>query len=320
MAKQVKPKGEVKFGGDKKDNKDKSSKSSNNSAKSKASTRVNKVGGAILGIVILAVLGLCAVVFILSRLPYRTDPNLPIPTLEELDEYTDENEIDVSGEVTPGEKIALYKNGKMQDGNVEADDDGKFTFEGVELEDEDDYSFEAVTVRGRIFKKRSEKSNEVNTTVDRTAPSPDINLDYEETNTSGEATIKGEAEPDAYIVLEKEGAEYETQADEKGKFSFEDITLESGENEFTVKIRDMAGNEVEADDKVTITYDGGDLNGPGATDEAGTGQLPESAGELDRAIEILTGNKVMLVLGIAALAVFAASSMGVVAFNSRKNS
>lgn len=280
---------------------------------------VSRVLGGFFVVVGLTLVALLIVMFIISRLPYRKDPNMPIPTLEEIDEYTNDDEIDIKGEVIPGEKVALYQDGKLLDDRVEADDSGEFEFKDIDLDEEGETKFEAVTVRGRIFKKRSEKSNSVETEVDRTKPSSKVSLEYDENASSDEVTIKGEAEKDSSVILKNDDNEYETKTDKDGNFEISGVKLEDGENEYEVRVKDKAGNEVKSSTKVKINRNG-DVNGDGATSATGTsgGKLPESAGELDKAIEFLLGNKIMFVIGLAALLVFGASSTGVYFYNKRK--
>lgn len=302
--KQVKPQGNDK---DKKEN-----------GKDNKSGMAAKIVGAVLVVGGLLLIGALVVMFLLTRLPYRTDSDLPVPTLEELDEYTNSKELTIEGENVPGEKVVLYVNDKRQNETVETNEDGEFKFEDVEVE-EGDYEFEATTVTGRLWKKQSQKSNTVETTVDRTSPSAEVELDYEEETESSRATIKGEAEEGAFVVLEGEDKEYEVKTDEKGKFEVKDVELEEGENTFKVKVTDEAGNTTEATEDIKIVAqagEDGDLNGPGVTTQAGeNGEIPESSGELSEAIEEIMQNNVMVVFGVLSLIVLAISSTGAVIYN-----
>jgi hypothetical protein len=295
--------------------------------------QTGKILGAFFVIAGLLLIGVLLIFYILSKLPYRTDPNIPIPTLEEADEYTNEDTIDISGEVVPGETVVLYKDDDMTNKKVKADDDGDFTFEDIELEEEDEYKFQAASTRGWILKKRSEKSNAVYVTYDATDPSAKVNLEYPKETDSDSVTIKGEAEKDSLVILKKDGEEYETETDEEGNFELKNVQLDEGENEFEVIVEDKAGNRTTSSTDVNIARiarkDSGDLNGPGASDErderderTANGEnedLPESAGELEAALEIISQNNLMFALGLMAVLVFAASSAGVYFFNKRTN-
>lgn len=301
--------GVINFSQNSKSNKTDSSKTKK--TEGKFPTRI--IGG-IFVILGLGLVGLLIALFVISRLPYRTDPKMPIPTLDKLDEYTKDDKIDITGEVTPGEKVRLYQDGELLKGDVKADKSGDFKFDDVELEEEGETKFQAVTVSGTIFKKRSEKSNVVKTKVDWSAPSGKVKLEYEKESSKDKANITGEADKNSYVILRGEDDEYETKTNDKGKFEFEEVELEEGKNEFKVSVKDEAGNEVLSSSQVEINYDAGDVNGDGASTgddqdgEGGKEGLPESAGELEAAMDFLLGNKLMLALGLVALAVFASSS------------
>ncbi|MDD3661609.1 MAG: Ig-like domain-containing protein [Candidatus Dojkabacteria bacterium] len=281
-------------------------RSDENSTASEQAARVFGVLFILIGLVLVAVLigG-----FIISRLPYRVDPNLPIPTLDSVEPFTGEDTITVRGAVLPGETVALYIDDERYSDTVETNEDGEFEFIDLELEEEGDIAFETAVVRGGLFKRRSELSNEVITTVDWTAPSPEIALEYNENADASTTNISGTTEPNATIIVQGPADQYEATADEEGNFTVSDIALIEGSNEFTVRVRDQAGNEVLAQEKAIIAFAGaGAINGDGATDSRSPESLPESAGELERAMEILAGNKLMAFIALTAIAAFAGSS------------
>ncbi|MBN2100617.1 hypothetical protein JW710_01840 [Candidatus Dojkabacteria bacterium] len=300
---------------------EKSSKSAGSESPENKSS-VGKVLGGLFVIVGLALVGLLIIIFVISRLPYRKDSSLPIPTLEKLDEETREDEVDIKGETIPGETVMLFKDGEMLDQKEKADNDGNFEFEKVELDEEGDTDFEAVTVRGSVFKKRSEKSNKVTMDVDWTAPSSKVSLDYDEESTGDKATVKGKAEKNSYVILENEDNEYETKTDKDGNFEFKDVQLSKGENTYDVSVRDEAGNEVLSSSEVKITYEAGDINGNGATDsKEDTGkseQLPESAGSLEEALTEILGNRLMFILGMLVVLAFSASGTAAYIYSIRQ--
>lgn len=247
--------------------------------------------------------------FVVSRLPYRVDPNLPIPTLDPISEFTNKDTLDLSGSALPGEIVVLYKDGDRTSTTAETDSDGEFIFKDIVLEDEGDIAFEAAVTRGGIFKRRSEFSNEVSAVVDWSPPSSVVSLEYDKETTTGTTTVTGTADPDTTVILENETNTYETVTDSDGTFRVEVTDLEPGVNEFTIRVRDNAGNEVVAPSIVTIAYtSAGDLNGPGAAVGPNGELLPESAGELEAALEFLAGNNLMLIFGLLALAAFGAST------------
>jgi hypothetical protein len=247
--------------------------------------------------------------FVVSKLPYRVDPNLPIPTLDSISEYTNQDSLDLSGSALPGETVVLYKDGDRTGTTAETDADGEFTFKDTVLEDEGDVTFEAAVTRGGIFKRRSEFSNEVSAVVDWSPPSSVVSLEYEEETATGTTTVTGTAEPDTTVILEGDINTYEAETGGDGTFEVEVSDLEQGSNEFTIRVKDKAGNEVVASSMVTIAYaSNGDLNGPGVAVGPDGKPLPESAGELEAALAFLAGNNLMLVFGLLALAAFGVSS------------
>ncbi len=263
-----------------------------------------RVTGVFFVLIAIVIVGLLILSFVVSRLPYKTDASLPIPTLNNEAEYTNKTSMDVSGSDIPGETVTLFVNGKMENEQTRTDENGNFTFKDISLSNEGKYTFQATTIRGKFFKKESEKSNEIAVTVDRTAPSKNVTVNYQPTNTTGAASISGTADPNTTVILHKGGKEFETQTDNEGAFEFKDVTLQSGQNDFTISVRDEAGNEVASSTTVAINFEAGSINGDGAS----TSQLPESAGELDKINEFLKGNGLMLIMGMLALIAFAASS------------
>jgi len=283
------------------------------------SDKTSKVLGAIFVITGLTLIFLLILYYFISRLPYRKDPNMPIPTLNEIEEVTNDETITITGDVIPGEKVALYMDGKEENEYITADDSGKFEFRDVELEHEGETKFEAATIRGSIFKKRSEKSNTIATEIDWTAPSGKVELDYDEISTIGTTKVEGHAEKNSYVILRSDDTEYETKTDNEGDFIFENIKLEEGKNTYKTSVRDEAGNEVLSSSKVEITKETGDINGPGAaiSYRQDSTKLPESAGELEKALEIIRGNDIMFIIGLISILAFGVSSTGVYLYNRR---
>jgi hypothetical protein len=147
-------------------------------------------------------------------------------------------------------------------------------------------------------------SNKALTVVDRTPPSKDISFMYPEETDIDEAIISGNADKDSYIKLEIGQQEYETKSNSEGFFQFENIPLVKGENTFYAEIEDEAGNSVTASNQVTINFISGEVNGDGVTSN-----LPESAGEVGKALDILTSQTAMLVIGLISLVALAASTL-----------
>lgn len=285
-----------------------------------ASERAARVFGIVFILVGLVLIVLLIGGFITSKLPYRVDPTLPIPTLDKTREYTSEDVAEVTGTALPGEKVVLYIDEDRTNKTIETDEDGAFTFSDIELTEEGKTEFSAAVIRGGLLKRRSELSNTVATTVDWTSPSSTISFEYEPSVSGDKTTVKGTAEPGTIVVLDTGSKTYEATVDEGGIFTFSDLPLVAGDNSFTVKIRDLAGNEVRASKTVQIASTTGDLNGDGASTSNGSStQLPESAGELQAALDFLAGNKLMTMIAVIVLAVFGASSTSAYLYAKRNN-
>lgn len=259
----------------------------------------------------LTIVALVILIFTISKIPYRVDPNLPIPTLDNTNAYTNEDTIDVTGDGIPGEKIALYINDKLQNKTVIVDEYGTFEFSDIVLPEEGEYSYQTSTIKGSILKKRSEYSNKVKTIVDRTAPSKEIEVVFPKDTDMDETIISGNSEKNAYVILERGIDEYETKSNKEGFFQFDNIPLNKGDNTFYVSIKDEAGNKVLSSSQIKINYKPGDVNGDGAYSD-----LPESAGELDDALNAIAQQKLMLVFGLLSLVIFIGSSIYI--FNLKK--
>lgn len=256
------------------------------------------------GLIIALIIG-----FVVSRLPYRVDPNLPIPTLDNLEKSTNKDTITITGTALPGEDAILFRDGERMKDTADTDEEGDFEFSDVVLEEEGEVTFEAGVVRGGVFKRRSEYSNQVSTYVDWTPPSSVVSVEYEKSVAMDTTTIKGTAEANATIIFESEANTKEIVVSEDGTFEITNLPVGEGTTIYTIRIKDSAGNEVVASEKVEIAYAGdGDVNGNGAATGPNGEQLPESAGELEAALEFLKGNKIMLTFGILALAIFGVSS------------
>jgi hypothetical protein len=251
----------------------------------------------------LTIVALVILIFTISKIPYRVDPNLPIPTLDNVDSYTKDETIVLTGDGIPGEKISIYINDKLQNQLTTVDEYGTFEFPEIPLTEEGEYEYEVITIQGSILKKRSELSNTVTTIVDRTPPSKDVEIVFPEETDVDEAIISGNAEENVYIILEKGVDEYETKTNEEGFFQFDNIPLVSGENTFYVSIKDEAGNEVLSSNQANVTYTPGSVNGDGVYSD-----LPESAGELKSALDIILSQKIMLIFGLLSLVFLSASS------------
>ena len=228
---------------------------------------------------------------IISNVEPKLDEELGIPTLDEIIEYTNKEAITLSGEVVDAEQIIIYANDEMVRQFVAVEDE-RFSYE-YEIPEEGEYVFQAVSVEGFPFRRGSEKSNSVQVIADWTAPSADVELEYDSEVETGLVTVSGEVEPNIVVVLLGEDeSEYGTQSDEEGLFVIEDIRLSEGENEFRVQLVDRAGNMNVLARRVTVTS---------LVDAPPIEDIPEASGDLVRALNTLFNNRVMTIFGILAL-------------------
>lgn len=274
----------------------------------------------ILGVVIL--LMVLAAAFLANRDP-RVDKGLTVPTVK-VEEYVDSKDFDVRGQTDPDTEVEIrvqsdfdsskdeYQNTETY--SVEVDGDGEFVAE-VSVDEEGEYAVSAATIKGFPIKSISEFSEPVVVTVDTTAPSANVELNYPDTAKSG-FTLSGTVDPDTEVILEGEDTTYIDISDDEGAFAIENIDMgDKEESEFTVVLRDKAGNERELNEKVVVrntavTGQEGDLNGDGVT----TGpDLPEASGPLEDGLAAVASNQLIVLMGLAALGIFAVNS-GVVAF------
>ena len=182
------------------------------------------------------------------------------------------------------------------------DSEGTFEY-GHTIEDEGIYAVSVAGVKG--FPKRyiSLQSDMKMIEVDRTDPVL-TKIDYPEEVGTESFTLVGNVEPDAKITVTRGTDEYVATCDEQGNFKISQILLDEGPNVFGVSITDEAGNEVELEEKVKVTYStDSDVNGNAVTDE-----IPVAAGELEEAMQELLGNNLMMLFGLLAILAFFLSS------------
>ena len=244
---------------------------------------------------------------ILSRRDPKVDESFSVPTIEAI-RYSSDTLVTVSGESKDGGKIMLWINDELQQDLIDVTD-GEYESE-IDLVEEGDYKLAVAMIKGFVLKKRSVKSDTVTVTVDTTAPSSDVELNYDAVVESGVVTIQGKTKESGVTVILEGKRVYEVTSDKDGNFAFENISLAEGKNEFTVTLEDKAGNSKTLARKIVVdstVADKGDLNGDGISEE-----IPEAAGELDDALNALFANKLMMFFGFAAIAVLAVNSVIVI--------
>jgi hypothetical protein len=257
---------------------------------------------------------LAVVLVILSRKDPKVDDSFDVPSIE-VSRYSDDDSATISGETDGKGKIMVWVNDELQD-DLLSIEDGEFEAE-LDLKEEGDYEINVALLKGFIFKKRSEKSDSAMVTVDTTAPSSDVELSYDEEVEDGVVNISGEAKEGNVKVILSGDRKYAVTADKDGKFEFEGLSLEAGKNEYKVSLEDRAGNKKTLARTIVVTSaveDTGDLNGDGVTDKndlntSDTGkEIPEAAGELKSALNAMMANKMLVIFGFAAVAIFSVNS------------
>lgn len=166
-----------------------------------------------------------------------TTPPAP-PSLEFLPEFTNKTNIEVFGHTEAGVTVTLYLNDN--DEELLANSDGAFSYEWDLIKGEN-------KVRAKVKDSAGNESSDSKTykvTYDDTAPSLEIESPANGKQFSGpkerQTSIKGSSEDGASVTINDRIVALDTA----GNFSFF-TTLTSGENKFTVKAKDEAGNEVE---------------------------------------------------------------------------
>jgi len=222
---------------------------------------------------------------------------LDTPVLEELPEYTNTKKVQITG--TSIKKAIITITAKDMELETKADKDGKFSAI-VELEEEGTkYEFTAKASKKVLFwNGESALSNVVATTLDITAPNLKITKLPKEVG-SKEILIKGSTSESTDITIKVNETEIKIEPNEENTFS-EKIVLKEGENKITILAKDPAGNETATTND--IAYRKGAIT-PKSVSTTGNATLPDSAGVLTDALNVLFkryfGIAVLLFAGIA---------------------
>jgi hypothetical protein len=235
-----------------------------------------------------------------SRTP-ELDETLDTPSLAGTEQLTNGDDIVIQGVAEGFDEVFVYVDNE-EVGRVKVNKDSSFQFE-YPVDDEGTYAVSVAGVRG--FPKRfiSLQSDMRMVEVDRTAPElTEINYPVEVGTET--FTMVGNVEPNAEVVVRRGTDKYVADCDDEGDFRIEGILLEDGPNVFGVSIVDEAGNEVEVEEKVKVTYSkDSDVDGDAVMDE-----IPVASGELQEAMQTIFGNNLMMVFGLLAVLAFAISS------------
>ncbi len=235
-----------------------------------------------------------------SRTP-ELDDALEAPSLSGTEVLTNEENMVIRGVADGYDEVFVYVDNE-EVARVKVGRDSTFEYEyPAELEGK--YAVSIAGVRG--FPKRyiSPQSDMRIVEVDRTAPEL-VDIKYSPEVGTDTFTIIGTVEAEAEVVVRRGTDKYVGVCDENGDFRIAGILLDEGPNVYTVEIADKAGNMVEVEEKVRVTYSpDSDVDGDAVSDE-----LPVASGELEAAMRIIRENNLMVILGLIALVAFMFSS------------
>ena len=179
-----------------------------------------------------------------SEISDSTPP--PPPRFEPFPSHTNDLEIELKGSTEPGVTVILFLNNKNEEVLVNSEGDFNYDFE---LNDgKNTISAKAIDQAGN----ESQKTDTQTVTYDN--DSPEINITKPQNNSEffgskeRQIVIEGVTEEDASVSIN--GRKVVVESD--GTFAFA-ITLSEGENQFTIKAEDRAGNSDEQSLLVTYT-------------------------------------------------------------------
>ncbi len=256
--------------------------------------KISKVVGTIFIFLGIVLIGYGIYSFVrFSRTP-ELDETLDTPSLSGMEIITNDEDVVIRGTAEGFDEVFVYVDNE-EVARVKVDSEGTFEYE-YPVEGEGTYAVSVAGVKG--FPKRyiSLQSDMKMVKVDRTDPVL-TKIDYPEEVGTESFTLVGSVEPNAEVTVTRGTDKYVATCDEQGDFSITEILLDEGPNVFGVSITDEAGNEVELEEKVKVTYSmDSDVNGNAVTDE-----IPVAAGELEEAMQVLLGNNLMMTFGFLAI-------------------
>lgn len=242
------------------------------------------------------------VMLVLFNLPPRENTEIASPTLYDVPSATNTRSISIKGE-TEYDKVMVWVNDDLVAKSLEVKD-GKFEFV-YPVETEGEYLFQVSAIKGFPLRYRSPKTSGVLVEADWTAPSNQAQLTYKKSTDRSVFSISGTVEDEVFVTLSRNGKEYTDQADLNGVFAIKNIPLKAGKNEFSVVLKDEAGNVTKLDKNVIISYVLGDINGDGISDT----NLPVSAGNFFNENIFKSGNSLMALFGLLALGAMGTSTL-----------
>ena len=175
-----------------------------------------------------------------------TDKTPPAPpSFNTFPDFTNQNNITLTGNSESGATIKLTFNGSDQ--NSLADKDGNFTF-NLQLQDGDN-TFSAIAVD--TANNVSQRTHDYKIVFDSKPPDLTITSPNDGSQFFGsnqrQVTIQGATDSGAQVTVN----DRIVTVDDAGKFAYT-TTLNDGENKFAVKSTDQAGNNTEKD--ITLSF------------------------------------------------------------------
>jgi len=273
--------------------------------------RISRIVGTIF-----IILGVLLISFgIYSFIKYNRNPEMNTtyesPVMVGVNELTNEDSVVIRGSASGYDQVFIYVDGEEIE-RVKVAKDGSYEYT-VNLVDEGKYAITVAGVKG--FPKRyiSPVSETLYVTIDKTAPTIS-KIKYPTEVGTETFSLTGVVEPNAEVTVKRGTGLYRATCDENGNFKISGIVLEAGPNVFNIELKDEAGNETKVEEKVRVIYsENSSVNGEAVNDTS----IPQAAGELDEAMSVLLGNKLMILFGILAL-IGMFSSTGVLLYRNRK--
>ena len=162
------------------------------------------------------------------------------------DGVTSDDTLVISGTATPDSEVEVFIDG-AQIGNTTADGNGDWSLDHTSTPlGEGDFE---ITARASDTGGNSADSDPFALSIDQTppaepvfdlAPGSDSGSQGDKTTNISPVTLEGTTDPNTAVKLEPLGLE--TTSDGAGAFSFTNVPLAEGDNEFTVVAMDLAGN------------------------------------------------------------------------------
>ncbi|QQG43413.1 MAG: hypothetical protein HYW45_00135 [Candidatus Daviesbacteria bacterium] len=167
------------------------------------------------------------------------NPTLAPPVFIIPYQATNSAQIDIKGYATTNSKVELYLDEELKD-TVAVNEDGTFVFQNISL------NLGLNNIYGKTLDEKDQASlpsKNIQLIYDNTKPSLQVNEPEDgKTVTGGEKNIKisGKTNPDAQVTVN----EVTVIVDKEGNFSTSQA-LNEGDNNFTIRAGDAAGNYAE---------------------------------------------------------------------------